>query len=101
MLLGAFATAPEASIPQATGGLPAAKGAYRFLENPRVIDAVLLQGVARHTAEQAVRLPEILIVQDTSSFNFSRLRSIKGLGAIASAAFARGLFFLSFPVLDR
>jgi hypothetical protein len=99
-LLGAFATAPEASIPRATGGWAAAKGAYRFLENPRVIDADLLKGVTRYTAEQAVRLPALLIVQDTSSFNFTRLRSIAELGPIDSAGLARGLFFHSSLALD-
>jgi hypothetical protein len=99
-LLGAFATAPDASIPHATGGWAAAKGAYRFLENRRVIDAALLRGVTRYTAEQAINLPALLLVQDTSSFNFTRLRRIGELGPIDSAGLARGLFFHSCLALD-
>lgn len=99
-LLGAFATAPEASIPQATGGWASAKAAYRFLENPRVIDADLLRGVTRYTAEQAVCLPVVLVVQDTSSLNLTRLRSIPQLGPIDSAGLARGLLFHSSLALD-
>lgn len=100
MLLEALASAPEASIPQATGSWAAAKGTYRLLENPRVTHAILLGGVARHTAELAVRLPEVLLVQDSSSFNFTRLRSIQELGPIDSGSLARGVLFHSCLALN-
>lgn len=94
-LLGAFAADPEGSIPRATRDWASAKGAYRFLENPRVTGADLLHGIARHTAALALPLDEVLLVQDTSSLNFSRLGSVAELGPIDSAELARGLLFHS------
>lgn len=95
LLLDAFATDPLASLPQACGDWAATKGAYRFLENDRVTDDSLLKGICRHTAEQALLLPELLVVQDTTSGNFTRLRGIDELGPIDSAGLARGLFLHS------
>lgn len=94
-ILGRFASDPEGSIPRAMGDWASTKAAYRFLENQRVIDVDLLRGVARHTAAQAVTRDEVLLVQDTSSLNFSRLGSVAELGPIDSAGLARGLLFHS------
>lgn len=94
-VLGAFASDPQGSIPRATGDWASTKAAYRFLENSRVLDVDLLAGVARHTALQALSLPEVLLVEDTSSLNLTRLRSVAELGPIDSAGLARGLFFHS------
>src|SRR5688500_469540 len=99
-LLGAFASDPQGSIPQATGDWASAKAAYRFLENDRVLDTDLLRGVARHTASLAAPLGEVLVVQDTSSLNFTRLKSVEELGPIDSARLARGLLFHSALALD-
>jgi hypothetical protein len=95
LILEAFASDPLGSIPQATGDWPAAKGAYRFLENPRVSDDLLLKGISRHTAEDARAFPELLIVQDTTSGNFTRINSIAELGPIDTAGLARGLLIHS------
>src|SRR5205823_6474995 len=88
LLLDAFASDSLATIPQACGDWAATKGAYRFLENDRVADNDLLQGISRHTAQQALLLPELLLVQDTTSANFTRLGSITELGPIDSAGLA-------------
>jgi len=99
-VLGAFASDPAASIPQAAHDWAAAKATYRFLENPRVPEAELLAGVARHAAADAVLRDVVLVVQDTTSLNFTRLRSVAELGPIDSAGLGRGLLFHSALALD-
>jgi hypothetical protein len=100
LLLGAFAKAPEASIPQATGDWPSAKAAYRFLGNDRVSDDDLLQGLRRDTAAQALALGQLLLVQDSTSANFTRLGGIAEMGPIDSAGLARGLLLHSCLAID-
>src|SRR5271168_2791060 len=95
LILEAFAADPLGSIPQATGDWPAAKGAYRFLENPRVSDDLLLQGLARQTAADALQQAELLLVQDTTSANFTSCRRLAELGPIDAAGLARGLLWHS------
>lgn len=99
-ILGTFASHPLDSIPQACGDWASTKATYRFLENQRVIDTDLLRGITRHTAQQAVKLPELLVVQDSSSLNFTRLHSIPELGPIDSGGLARGLLFHTSLALD-
>lgn len=95
MLLDAFASDPQAALPQAWGSWAAAKAAYRFLDNKRFRDDSLLAGLCRHTAEHACLVPELLVVQDTTSLNFTRLRGIEELGPIDSSGLARGLLLHS------
>ena len=94
LILQDFAAAPEASIPQACRGWPAAQGTYRFLENPRVTDSHLLQGICRHTSDAVLQLPTVLLVQDTTSLNLTHC-PVPELGPIDSHGLARGLLLHS------
>jgi hypothetical protein len=82
---------PSASIPQASGSAGQAKGAYRFYENLRVTPAVLRRGFAADTAWRCLDQDELLVVQDTTTLNFTGLNCIAELGPIDSGGLARGV----------
>lgn len=82
---------PSASIPQASGSAGQAKGAYRFYENARVAPAMLRHGFAADTAQRCLDLDVVLVVQDTTTLNFTGLNRIPELGPIDSGGWARGV----------
>lgn len=83
---------PSASIPHhAAGDSGQTKGAYRFYGNPRVTPAALHLGVAADTARRGLEQDVPLVVQDTTTLNFTGLRSIAELGPIDSGGRARGV----------
>lgn len=85
-LVSVLAAHPGASIPDACGSWAATKGAYRFLDNAAVTpDAIL----AAHTASTRARMaaePMVLLVQDTTSLDFTSQRHTTGLGPIGRQA---------------
>jgi hypothetical protein len=83
---------PGASIPRASGSAGQAKATYRFYSNTRVAAAGLRQGFAIDTARRSLEQDELLVVQDTTSLNFTGLHTIPELGPIDSGGLARGVF---------
>lgn len=82
---------PNAAIPQASGSAGQAKATYRYYANPRVTAEALRRGFAADTARRCLDEEVILVVQDTTSLNFSGLRTIAELGPIDSGGKARGV----------
>lgn len=82
---------PSASIPQAAGNADQAKGTYRFYANPRVTTTALRQGFTTQTAQQCLDHDTILVVQDTTTLNFTGLHTLPELGPIDSGRLARGV----------
>lgn len=82
---------PNAAIPQASGSAGQAKATYRYYANPRVTAEALRLGFATDTARRCLDEEVILVVQDTTSLNFSGLRTIAELGPIDSGGKARGV----------
>ncbi len=82
---------PSASIPKAAGSAGAAKATYRFYANPRVTADALRGGIATETARRCLEEDVVLVVQDTTSLNFTGLHSIPELGPIDSGGLARGV----------
>lgn len=83
---------PSASIPQATGGDAAqAKATYRFYASSRVNGSILNHGFGLETARRCIGPRCILVVQDTTTLNFTGLHSIAELGPIESGNLARGM----------
>jgi hypothetical protein len=82
---------PSASIPQATGSAGQAKATYRFYANPRVTAGMLRLGFAIDTARRCLGQDVLLVVQDTTSLNFTGLHMIPELGPIDSGGLARGV----------
>lgn len=92
VVLAAALDSPSASIPQATGGdAGQAKATYRFYCNARVSSAHLNRGMAMETAERSLAHETILVVQDSSTLNFTGLKRVAELGPIDSGHLARGM----------
>ena len=66
---------PSASIPQASGSAGQAKATYRFYANPRVTAAALRLGFTTETARRCLDQDVLLVVQDTTTLNFTGLRT--------------------------
>jgi len=82
---------PSASIPEAAGDEGQATATYRFYANDRVTATALRQGVALVTARRCLDQDVLLVVQDTTTLNFTGLRGIAELGPIDSGGLARGV----------
>src|SRR5262249_15281436 len=82
---------PDASIPQAAGDAGQAQAAYRFYANDRVPTEALHHGVALEAARRCLDQDVLLVVQDTTTLNFTGLHSIPELGPIDSGGLARGV----------
>ena len=81
---------PSASIPQAMDGdAGQAKATYRFYANPRVTAPALQLGFAVETAQRSLDQDILLVVQDTTTLNFTGLHCIPELGPIDSGGLAR------------
>jgi Transposase DNA-binding/Transposase Tn5 dimerisation domain len=82
---------PSASIPQAAGSESEAKATYRFYGNARVEADSLRRGFNIDTARRCLEEDVVLVVQDTTSLNFTGLRCVPELGPIDSGGLARGV----------
>jgi hypothetical protein len=91
LILTAMAAKPGDSIPQASTSSSQAQAMYRFFANERIGPDDLLQPLADATTDACRGLKTLLAVQDTTSLNFSKLRSTTGLGPLNDSLNARGL----------
>ena len=81
---------PSASIPQAMDGdAGQAKATYRFYAYLRVTAPALQLGFAVETAQWSLDQDILLVVQDTTTLNFTGLHCIPELGPIDSGGLAR------------
>ena len=80
----AFAQKPTAPIPQACPNLAEAKGAYRFLENDRIVSSSIRQAHHQATLRRVSAHPVVLAVQDTTTLNYSSHPKTEGLGLLGS-----------------
>jgi hypothetical protein len=82
---------PSASIPEAAGDASQATATYRFYANDRVTATALRRGVALATARRCLDQDVLLVVQDTTTLNFTGSHTIAELGPIDSGGLARGV----------
>jgi hypothetical protein len=82
---------PSASIPEAAGDEGQATATYRFYANGRVTAPALHRGLALATAQRCLDQDVLLVVQDTTTLNFTGLHAIPELGPIDSGGLARGV----------
>lgn len=80
----AFAQKPTAPIPQACANAGEAKGAYRFVENDRIMPMSIRQAHHEATLERVAAHPLVLAVQDTTALNYSTHPKTEGLGLLGS-----------------
>jgi hypothetical protein len=85
-IAAAFAAQPTAAIPQACGSWPAIKAAYRFFDHERTTMDRLLEPHRTATVERMRREPVVLVVQDTTSLNYTGRPEMQGIGLIGSWA---------------
>jgi hypothetical protein len=79
-----FYAQPAANIPQACQSRAKTKAAYRLLEHKAVSMDALLSSHYHSTMERIARekIPVVLAVQDTTSFNYDTHADMEGLGPI-------------------
>lgn len=82
---------PEASVPEACGSWASVQAAYRFFSNAAVDPAAVIDSLAEATLARCVGLDQVLVVQDTSSLDYTRHRATVDLGVLEHPA-RRGLF---------
>lgn len=85
MIATAFAQKPTAPIPQACGSWTQAKGAYRFLQNDRIVPGSLREPHHRATVQRVRTHPIVLSLQDTTTLNYSTHPATLGLGPIGAS----------------
>ena len=86
-----LAAQPQHSIPHAMGTWPATKAAYRFLANPKVTAAKILEPQHASSSARIAAESIVLAVQDTTTLNYTHLYSAEGLGTIGSNKSLRGM----------
>lgn len=73
IILDRFASKPGLSIPAACDGQEAEReAAYRFFDNDKVDDFEILRAHRDATIQRMATLPVVLLVQDTTEFDFTR-----------------------------
>jgi hypothetical protein len=72
-ILDRFASKPSLSIPAACDGDEAEReAAYRFFDNDKVDDYEILRAHRQATMQRLAAFPVVLLVQDTTEFDFTR-----------------------------
>jgi hypothetical protein len=84
LMASAFAQKPSAPIPEACANWAEAKGAYRFLENERVISGHIRRAHHQATLQRVKEHPVVLAIQDTTALNYSTHPQTTGLGLLGS-----------------
>ena len=109
-ILDTLQARPQVSIPQACQSPAEVEAAYRFLESERVHVAAIDCSTYQETLKRAMGNKVILAAQDTTTYNYSTQKKIKGLGpidekktqgALMHSALAITTSGLSLGLLDR
>jgi hypothetical protein len=79
-----LAESPSESFPKALGGTGPLEGAYRFFSNPKVTLDGILEPHFAATAERAKPAGRVLVVHDTTAFEFEGEAKREGLGRLKS-----------------
>ncbi len=82
---------PLGSLPAQMHTWKETKAWYRWLDEPDVTFAALMQPHLHQTREQATSAPVVLLVQDTTDIDLSHRRKISGVGQIGNER-GRGFF---------
>jgi hypothetical protein len=81
-LVDALAEQPEASLPQACVDWAAQRAAYRLFDNKAVDPGEVSKALGRATAARCVGEGRVLVVQDTTSLDYTQHRATKQLGVL-------------------
>jgi hypothetical protein len=86
-----FMRQPHASLPAQARSLAALKAAYRWFESHAISHSAILAPHTRSTRGRAGAEPLVLLVQDTTTLDFTHHPTTEGLGPIDSGI-GRGFF---------
>ena len=101
MILTALHDHPGCSLPQACRSRAALKAAYRFFDHPETCVAHLLPAFVRPAVGFLSAACLVLVVHDSTSFNFTHLTQASGLGYLNNSASARGIHLHSSLLLNE
>ncbi len=82
VLIEAFSERPATSIPEACGNWAATQAAYRFFRNEAVDPERIVLATAQATAARCEGWPLVLVVQDTTSLDYTTHTDTSGLGPL-------------------
>jgi hypothetical protein len=82
---------PEKSIPEACQEWAAIKGAYNLFDNLKVTPDAVLSGHREQTIRRMQKHKVVLIIQDTTSLDFTTHAKTKGLGPYTTMPNSMGL----------
>lgn len=85
---------PNMSVPQASGNWTNTKATYDFWKSNRFEYEDIIEGHRIQTVKRASQEDTVLVIQDTSDFNFTHHKSKtrqKGFGQTCSQSYVRGL----------
>lgn len=83
-LATSFFARPMASIPEACGSHASTKAAYRFFDHEQTTMDKLLEPHRKATIDRMRHEPLVLVVQDSSSLNYTTHRAMQGIGPIGT-----------------
>ena len=92
---------PECTIPQACESYADIKGVYRMFDNEKVTADGILSGHREMTKKRIAKLDIVLLVQDTTSLNYTSHRSVEGIGAVGTNPGSRGILLHSTLALTK
>lgn len=90
-LLEQLAEQPRASLPVAVQERAAIEAAFRFLRNERVRPAAIRAAHRRATRQRALAEGAVLVIQDTTSLDFTSHKALDGVGMLDHPQ-CRGVF---------
>ncbi|GHU73487.1 hypothetical protein FACS1894184_21310 [Clostridia bacterium] len=95
--LGQLASNPQESVSKACANRHQAKAAYRLIANDKLTMDAFVK-VQREVAQERAResqTPVVLLIRDTTEFNFTTQKCMEGIGTIGSSENLRGLLMHS------
>lgn len=90
-----FDEAPEKSIPEACRNKAETIGAYDFFANNKITPDAILSSHCLNTIERIKKYLFVLLIQDTTKFDFSTHKSTKGLAPYTKDPYSLGLLMHS------
>lgn len=86
LILEKFSKSPQESIPSSCKGWRDTNGAYRFFRNPKVNSSKILGGHIECTKERLSGIQTLLLIQDTTSLDYTGNRSTNKLGHLEESS---------------
>ena len=99
-LAAALVRDPQSALPASLRGEAETVGAYRLLNNAALSPEQILMPHFVQTRREAASRPQVLLIGDTTSFNFSSHPSLQDAGPVGRGNLAQGFFVHSVLARD-